>query len=168
MQLINKRRENKWNKTHKNKTRKKWISVLQFNSVFPLFILYFFLFLISLVVVVLVCVSKSYWQTSLRANGTNNWQKTAKHKLTVCVFEGLLLFGGLGDDFDPLAEEDTDVSTVAVEHLDRQHEVLSLVGVGYVQGFGCAIILEGAEGEAGKGKKTEHMRSHELILCHFS
>lgn len=65
-----------------------------------------------------------------------------KHKLTVCVFERLLLFGGLRDDFDPLAEEDTDVSAVAIEHLDGQHEVLSLVGVGYVQGFGCAIILE--------------------------
>ena len=40
-------------------------------------------------------------------------------QLTVSVFEGLLLFGGLGDDFDPLAEEDADVCTVAVEHLDR-------------------------------------------------
>lgn len=68
-------------------------------------------------------------------------QGADEHKLTVSVFEGLLLFGGLGDDFDPLAEEDTDVSAVAVEHLDGQHEVLSLVGVGYVQGFGCAIIL---------------------------
>lgn len=70
--------------------------------------------------------------------------KTQKRKLvqlTVSVFEGLLLFGGLGDDFDPLAEEDANVCAVAVEHLDGQHEVLSLVGVGYVQGFGCAIIL---------------------------
>lgn len=64
-----------------------------------------------------------------------------QHKLTVSVFERLLLFGGLGDDFDPLAEEDTNVSAVAIEHLDGQHEVLSLVGVGYVQGFGCAIVL---------------------------
>lgn len=62
-------------------------------------------------------------------------------ELTVCVFERLFLFRWLGDDFDPLAEEDTDVSAVAVEHLDGQHEVLSLVGVGYVQGFGCAIVL---------------------------
>lgn len=61
--------------------------------------------------------------------------------LTVSVFEGLFLFGGFGDNFDPLAEEDADVCAVAIEHLDRQHEVLSLVGVGYVQSFGCAIVL---------------------------
>lgn len=66
-----------------------------------------------------------------------------EHKLTVSVFQRLLLLGGLGDYFDPLAEEDADVGAVAVEHLDRQHEVLSLVRVGYVQGFGCAIILQG-------------------------
>ena len=48
-------------------------------------------------------------------------------ELTVCILEGLLLFGGFGDDFDPPAEEDADVGAVAVEHLDRQHEVLSLV-----------------------------------------
>lgn len=63
-------------------------------------------------------------------------------KHTVSVFQGLLLFGGLGDDFDPLAEEDANVGAVAVEHLDGQHEVLSLVRVGYVQGFGCAIVLD--------------------------
>lgn len=75
-------------------------------------------------------------------NSQDYVQDVEKHKHTVSVFQGLLLFGGLGDDFDPLAEEDTDVSAVAVEHLDGQHEVLSLVRVGYVQGFGCAIILE--------------------------
>ncbi len=83
---------------------------------------------------------------------------TDEHTLTVSVFEGLLLFGRLGDDFDPLAEEDTDVSAVAVEHLDRQHEVLSLVGVGYVQGFGCAIILSDMK-ERGQGNKSEHIKS---------
>lgn len=71
----------------------------------------------------------------------NVWHTTGV-KLTISIFEGLFLFGGFGDDFDPLAEEDTDVSAVAIEHLDGQHEVLSLVGVGYVQGFGCAIILK--------------------------
>lgn len=72
----------------------------------------------------------------------NHYAAYLSHQqLTVCVFEGLLLFGWFGDDFDPLAEEDADVRAVTVEHLDRQHEVLSLVGVGYVQGFGCAIIL---------------------------
>lgn len=75
-----------------------------------------------------------------------------EHKRTVSVFQGLLLFGGLGDDFDPLAEEDADVCAVAVEHLDRQHEVLSLVGVGYVQGFGCAIILQAVGGGRGRNK----------------
>lgn len=39
-------------------------------------------------------------------------------QLTVSVLEGLLLFGGFGNNFDPLAEEDTDVGAVAVEHLD--------------------------------------------------
>lgn len=76
------------------------------------------------------------------ALSVSSHQSVWRNKLTVSVFQGLLLFGGLGDDFDPLAEEDADVRAVAVEHLDRQHEVLSLVGVGYVQGFGCAIILE--------------------------
>lgn len=90
--------------------------------------------------------------------------KTDEHKLTVSVFEGLLLFGGLGDDFDPLAEEDADVSAVAVEHLDRQHEVLSLVGVGYVQGFGCAIILGGHGGERGDRGRTE-VRTHYIFFC---
>lgn len=81
-------------------------------------------------------------------------------RLTVGVFKGLLLFGGLGDDFDPLAEEDTDVSAVAVEHLDRQHEVLSLVRVGYVQGFGCAIILE----DTGRERRAEG-RNQNTVLC---
>lgn len=46
-------------------------------------------------------------------------ERIKKCKRTVSIFQGLLLFGGLGDDFDPLAEEDTDVGAVAVEHLDR-------------------------------------------------
>lgn len=49
----------------------------------------------------------------------NESKKINKYKRTVSVFQGLLLFGGLGDDFDPLAEEDTDVGAVAVKHLDR-------------------------------------------------
>lgn len=90
-------------------------------------------------------------------------------RLTVGVFKGLLLFGGLGDDFDPLAEEDTDVSAVAVEHLDRQHEVLSLVRVGYVQGFGCAIILE----DTGRERRAEgEIRTHQIrffcCMCYVS
>lgn len=83
-------------------------------------------------------------------------EKNENHKHTVSIFQGLLLFGGLGDDFDPLAEEDTDVSAVAVEHLDGQHEVLSLVRVGYVQGFGCAIILE----DMRRGQKQEETSKH--------
>lgn len=47
--------------------------------------------------------------------------------LTVCVLEGLFLLGGFGDDLDPLAEEDSDVRAVPVEHLHCQHEVLPLV-----------------------------------------
>lgn len=47
---------------------------------------------------------------------TKKWKEQGR---TVSVFQGLLLFGGLGDDFDPLAEEDADVGAVSVEHLDR-------------------------------------------------
>lgn len=73
----------------------------------------------------------------------------------------MLLFGGLGDDFDPLAEEDADVRAVAVEHLDRQHEVLSLVRVGYVQGFGCAIILNE------EAEKERHKQSDSFLFMHI-
>lgn len=88
-------------------------------------------------------------------------------QLTVGVFEGLFFFGGLGDDFDPLAEEDTDVGAVAVEHLDGQHEVLSLVGVGYVQGFGCAIILVKKINKKGKYISNLYMTNLEENVVVF-
>ena len=65
--------------------------------------------------------------------------------LTVGVLQRLLLLGGLGDDLDPLAEEDSDVGAVPVEHLHRQHEVLPLVRVRDVQRLGRAEVLRRSE-----------------------
>lgn len=62
--------------------------------------------------------------------------------LTVGVLEGLFFFGRFWDDLDPLAQEDTDVCAVPVEHLHREHEVLAFVWVWDVQCFGCAIVLQ--------------------------
>ena len=41
------------------------------------------------------------------------WEASA---LTVSVLKGLLLFGRLGDDLDALAEEDSDVGAVTIQH----------------------------------------------------
>lgn len=40
-------------------------------------------------------------------------------QLTISIFQGLFLLGGLGDDLDPLAEEDSNVGTVSIQHLYR-------------------------------------------------
>lgn len=47
--------------------------------------------------------------------------------LTVCVLETLLLLRRLGDHFDAFAVEHADVGSIAVEHLEREHEMLPLV-----------------------------------------
>ena len=49
--------------------------------------------------------------------------------LTVCVLETLLLLRRLGDHFYAFAVEHADVGSIAVEHLERQHEMLPLVRV---------------------------------------
>lgn len=63
-------------------------------------------------------------------------------QLTIGVLQGLLLLGGLGDDLDPLAEEEADVGAVAVQHLHRQHEVLPFVRVADVQRLSRAEVLK--------------------------
>ena len=65
-----------------------------------------------------------------------------EQEITIGVFERLLLLGRFGDDFDAFAVEDADVLAVAVEHLDRQHEVLPLVRVGDEQRFGSTVTLK--------------------------
>ena len=62
-------------------------------------------------------------------------------KLTICIFQRLFLLGGLGDDLDAAAIEETYFLPIAIEQLDTQHEVLALVRVGYVQGLGCTVVL---------------------------
>lgn len=59
----------------------------------------------------------------------------------VGVLQRLLLLGRLRNNFDALAVEHADVVSRPVEHLHRQHEVLPLVGVGYVQSFGGAVLF---------------------------
>ena len=61
--------------------------------------------------------------------------------LTVSILQRLFLLGRFGDDLDSLAQEHSDVAAVAVQHPDRQHEVLSLVRVTDVQGLGRAEVL---------------------------
>lgn len=64
-----------------------------------------------------------------------------RRQLTICVFEGLFLLGGLGDDLDSLAEKEPDVGAVPVQHLHRQHEVFAFIRVADVQRLGCAEVL---------------------------
>lgn len=61
--------------------------------------------------------------------------------LTVGIFQRLLLFGRLRNDFDPLAVEHADILAVAVEHFHRQHEMFALVRVGDEERLGRAITL---------------------------
>lgn len=63
-------------------------------------------------------------------------------RLTVCILEGLFLLGGFGDDLDPLAEKESDVGAVPVQHLHRQHEVLAFIRVADVQRLRCAEVLQ--------------------------
>lgn len=62
-------------------------------------------------------------------------------QLTICIFQGLFLLGRLGDDLDPLAEEDSDVGAVPVQHLHGQHEVLPFIRVADIQRLSCAEVL---------------------------
>ena len=78
------------------------------------------------------------------------WTRTCCSPLTVSVLKRLLLLGGLGDHLDALAEEDSDVGAVAVEHLHRQHEVFALVRVADVQRLSGAEVLQGSEGRCKK------------------
>ena len=73
---------------------------------------------------------------------TNTAKLGTSGRLTVGVFERLLLLGRLGDDLDALAVEDADVLAVAVEHLHRQHKVFALVRVGDEERLGRAIALQ--------------------------
>lgn len=68
-------------------------------------------------------------------------QKKIKGGLTVGIFQRLLLFGRLRNDFDPLAVEHADILAVAVEHFHRQHEMFALVRVGDEERLGRAITL---------------------------
>ena len=65
-------------------------------------------------------------------------------QLTVCVLETLLLLRRLRDHFDAFAVEHADVGSVAVEHLEREHEVLPLVRVADEQRLGRAVVLQSA------------------------
>ena len=63
-------------------------------------------------------------------------------ELTVCVLETLLLLRRLGDHFDALAVEHADVGSIAVEHLEGQHEMLPLVRVADEKGLRRAVMLQ--------------------------
>lgn len=63
-------------------------------------------------------------------------------QLTVCIFEGLFLLGGFGDDLDSFAEKEPNVGAVPVQHLHRQHEVFAFIRVADVQRLGCAEVLK--------------------------
>ena len=62
--------------------------------------------------------------------------------LTVGIFYWLFLLWRFWYDFNSFATEDTDRSAGRVKHLDRQHEVLPLVWIGYEQGLGGTVVLE--------------------------
>lgn len=62
-------------------------------------------------------------------------------QLTICIFQGLFLLGGLGDNLDPLAEEEPYVGAVPIQHLHRQHEVFPFIRVTDVQCLGHAEVL---------------------------
>lgn len=70
--------------------------------------------------------------------------------LTVCIFQGLLLLGRLGDDFDSLTEETSDVCAVGIQHSHRQHEVFPFVCVADIQGLSSAEVLV-------RGQKTPEL-----------
>lgn len=48
-------------------------------------------------------------------------------QLTIGIFQGLFLLGGLGDDLDSFTEKEPNVGTVPIQHLHRQHEVFPFV-----------------------------------------
>lgn len=68
-------------------------------------------------------------------------------QLTICIFQRLLLLGGLGDDLDPLAEEDSYVGAVPVQHLHRQHEVLPFIWIADIQRLSGAEVLRSRKRE---------------------
>lgn len=73
----------------------------------------------------------------------NKWPNFRRGvELTVRILEGLLLFGWFWYHFDPLAVKEPDVLSVAVKHFYREHKVLSLIRIWYVQSFGCTIWLK--------------------------
>lgn len=67
-------------------------------------------------------------------------------QLTICIFQGLFLLGWLGDDLDPLAEEDSYVGAVPIQHLHSQHEVFPFIRVTDIQCLSCAEVLMQGQG----------------------
>lgn len=63
-------------------------------------------------------------------------------QLTICIFQGLFLLRGLGDDLDSLTEEEPYVGTVPVQHLHWQHEVFPFIWVTDIQCLRCAEVLK--------------------------
>ena len=54
----------------------------------------------------------------------------------------MLLLRRLGDHFDAFAVEHADVGPIAVEHLEREHEMLPLVRVTDEEGLCRAVMLK--------------------------
>lgn len=59
----------------------------------------------------------------------------------VGILERLLLLGRLRDDLDAFRIEHTNVVAIAIEHFNRQHEMLPLVRVGYEECLGRTVLL---------------------------
>ena len=59
----------------------------------------------------------------------------------VRVLQTLLLLRRLRDHFYPMGMKDADVRSVAVEHLEAEHEVFPLVTVADEEGLGGAVVL---------------------------
>lgn len=62
-------------------------------------------------------------------------------QLTIGIFQGLFLLGGLGDDLDSFTEKEPNVGAVPIQHLHRQHEVFPFVWVTDIQCLSCAEVL---------------------------
>lgn len=61
-------------------------------------------------------------------------------ELTVCIFQWLFLLRRLGDDLDSLAEEESNVGAVPIQHLHWQHEVFPFIRITDIQCLSCEVL----------------------------
>jgi hypothetical protein len=86
---------------------------------------------------------RPFLANNVNSRSCHKWDKCKKREeLTISVLQRLLLLGWLGNHFDPLWVEQTDVCSTAVEHLYGQHEMFPLVWVWDEQRLCCAVVLK--------------------------